>query len=203
MGLLQYTPDAAEMADLRRRQAAFDRARREESRRNSWMAVPALAPAAAIAALEGGAILAAGAVRAAPRALARAASLPKAVPRPLSQAEKQIIRAEARRRYAAAAGTPASSWGAQVHHRIALEFQHLMARADPNRLANLLALRQQAHSVATNSWAAFARGLNGRTPTQAELVAQAMKVDKLVEPFILRARVARPGPTPPRPLPKK
>lgn len=47
------------------RQRAFDDERRRASRENAWMAVPALAPAAAIAAVEGVPLAIAGAVNAA------------------------------------------------------------------------------------------------------------------------------------------
>lgn len=86
---------------------------------------------------------------------------------------------------------------AQVHHRISLEFSHVMPRADPNRLANLIALKRQAHDIASREWAAFSRSLAGREPTQAELVAVATRIDKMIEPYILRAGVPRRAPTPP------
>lgn len=45
--------DPYAIADLRRQQAGFAKVRREIDRQNSWLAVPALAPVAAVLALEG------------------------------------------------------------------------------------------------------------------------------------------------------
>lgn len=62
-----YVPPADDLAQLRRQQAEFKQVTRDISRQNSWMAVPALAPAAVVLALEGGAAIAAG-LAAAPQA---------------------------------------------------------------------------------------------------------------------------------------
>ena len=51
-------PPADDIADLRRQQAEFKKTERAVSRQNAWLAVPALAPVAAVAGLE-----AAGAIR--------------------------------------------------------------------------------------------------------------------------------------------
>ena len=63
-----YRPPAADLAELRREQAAFQETKRAISRDNAWMAVPALAPVAVVAGLG-----AAGAVatRLAPAAIKR------------------------------------------------------------------------------------------------------------------------------------
>ena len=63
-----YRPPAADLAELRREQAAFQETERAISRDNAWMAVPALAPVAVVAGLG-----AAGAVatRLAPAAIKR------------------------------------------------------------------------------------------------------------------------------------
>jgi hypothetical protein len=63
-----YAPPAQNMDELRRQQAQFARTREDLDRRNSWMAIPALAPAAAVLGIEAGAALAA---RLAPAAVAR------------------------------------------------------------------------------------------------------------------------------------
>lgn len=64
-----YQPSADDVAELRRQQAEFKKTERAISRENAWMAVPALAPAAAVLGLE-----AAGAIvtRLAPAAVKRA-----------------------------------------------------------------------------------------------------------------------------------
>ena len=78
---------------------------------------------------------------------------------------------------------------------MALRFAHLF-RADPNRLANLVPLMREAHVIASRAEAEFVRVLAGRTPSQAEVMAHAMRLDKLIEPYVLRAGVARPPPIP-------
>jgi hypothetical protein len=86
---------------------------------------------------------------------------------------------------------------AQVHHSDPLEWAHLKPDADPNRLANLWALRKEAHEIATQEWAAFRRYLNGRSPSQAELMEAKLRIDRMVEPYIRRAgapwSVKKPG----------
>jgi len=187
-----------EMAKLRRDQAAFKDVVREESRRNSWMAIPALAPMVVPLLAEGAALLtgrlAASQLSRAPlNLLGREPGLARA---PLAEAEKNALRAAARKRVAQANGQPASALAGEVHHRVALRFAHLFPNADPNRLANLVPLMRQAHVIASRAEAEFVRGLAGRTPTQAEVMAHAMRLDKLIEPYVLRAGVARPPPIP-------
>jgi hypothetical protein len=50
-----YRGSDADIVELRRRQAEFKKTQRAVSRENAWMAVPALAPMAAVMALEGAA----------------------------------------------------------------------------------------------------------------------------------------------------
>ena len=106
------------------------------------------------------------------------------------------MRAKARARVARANGQPASQLAGEVHHRVGLRFAHLFPNAEPNRLANLVALMRQAHVVVSRAEAEFVRSLAGRAPSQAEVMAHAMKLDKLIEPFVLRAGVPRPPPGP-------
>lgn len=72
-----YRGSGADIAELRGRQAAFKKTERAVSRENAWMAVPALAPAAAVMGLEGAAYiagrLAPAVVQRAPLVLERAA----------------------------------------------------------------------------------------------------------------------------------
>lgn len=63
-----YAPPRDDLAELRRQQAEFEQKRREISKENNWMAVPALAPAAAVLGLEAGAAIAA---RLVPQAVTR------------------------------------------------------------------------------------------------------------------------------------
>lgn len=187
-----------DMAKLRAEQAVFKDVVREESRRNSWMAIPALAPMAVPLLAEGAALLTGRAAasqltRAPLNLVGRETGLARA---PLARAEKDVLRAAARQRVAQAYGESASELGGEVHHRVALRFAHLFPNADPNRLANLVPLMRQAHVIASRAEAEFARSLAGRTPTQAEVMAHAMRLDKLIEPYVLRAGVARPPPMP-------
>lgn len=187
-----------EMAKLRREQAAFKEVVREESRRNSWMAIPALAPMLVPLLAEGAALLtgrlAASQLNRVPlNLLSREPGLARA---PLSEVERNALRTAARTRVAQANGQPASQLAGQVHHRVALRFAHLFPNADPNRLANLVPLMRQAHVIASRAEAEFVRALAGRTPTQAEVATYAIRLDKLIEPYVLRAGVARPPPIP-------
>ena len=82
---------------------------------------------------------------------------------------------------------------ADVHHSLPVHYSEVFPNADPNRLANLWGLRRQSHQIASNMWADFARSLGGRTPTQAEVMAHKLKVDRAVAPYIRRPGVARSG----------
>lgn len=64
-----YASPPDDLAELRRQQAEFERTRRGISKENNWMAVPALAPVAAVLGLEAGAAIAG---RLAPQAVSRA-----------------------------------------------------------------------------------------------------------------------------------
>lgn len=187
-----------ELVELRREQAAFQDVVRTESLRNSWMAVPALAPIAVPLLAEGvglltGRLVASQLKRLATNQLGEQAAR---VPSPLTEIERNIVRAAARKRIAQANGTPASKIDGEVHHRVALRFAHLFPNADPNRLANLIPLMREAHLIASRAEADFVRALAGRVPTQAEVVAHAMRLDKLIEPYVLRVGVSRPPPLP-------
>lgn len=114
----------------------------------------------------------------------------------LTEAAKSALRAAARVRYAQANGISASDMGAVVHHSEGLEYAHLKPDADPNRLANLWGLLPEAHAIANKEAAAFRAALNGRIPTQAEVMAVKLKIDRMVAPYLQRAGVSRPGPRP-------
>lgn len=204
-------PPAAEdeMTKLRREQAAFKEVVREESRRNSWMAIPALAPVAAVLLAEGAGLLAGGfaasQVRRAPLNLfGREPGLtprpPAARPTapPLTTSEKTVLRDAARTKFARANPGYSKAWEVDIHHRIDLRFAHLFPRADPNRLANLAALQKGAHNIATQAGNAFVRGLGGRQPSQAEVMAHTLRVDRLIEAYLMRAGTPKPPPKAPR-----
>ncbi len=194
------TPPAAGLAELRRQQAEFDLKRREVAWRNRWMAVPALAPVAVPALLESAATAAYGA-RIAPR-LSGPINLPereawqRIIQGPfLNTAEKGAVRKTARTVYARANGLPADEMNAQVHHSDPLQWAHLKPDAHPNRLANLWALEAKDHNLATQQWRAFDRSLQGRTPSQAELLAAKLRIDRSVERLVKRPGLPRARPS--------
>lgn len=116
--------------------------------------------------------------------------------RDLWKAAEPAVRRAARSRFAQANGISASKMGGQVHHSATLEYAHLMPGADPNRLANLWGLPDEVHQIASNEWTAFRAGLKGRIPSQAEIMAVKLRIDQMVAPYVLRAGIPRPGPTP-------
>lgn len=85
-----------------------------------------------------------------------------------------------------------------MHHSDPIEYAYLKPNADPNRLASLWGLRPDAHQIANNAWTAFRTELRGRIPTQAEVMAMKLRIDRAVAPYIQRPGVSRPGPRPPK-----
>lgn len=83
-----------------------------------------------------------------------------------------------------------------MHHSKPLEYAYLEPAADPNRLANLWGLADEAHQIASNEWTAFRAALKGRIPSQAEIMATKLRIDRMVAPYVLRAGVPRPSPIP-------
>jgi len=198
-----YAPPPDDLPELRRQQAEFGRVTREIDKQNSWFAIPALAPAAVPLILEGGAALAARA--AAPRALSGALNFAEReawqgsqrAGQALTEEAKAALRRAARARLGRANNISASDMQAEVHHFDPLEWAHVKPNADPNRLANLGALRGEAHDIASKAWGEFRSALKGRLPTQAELHEATMRINRMVEPYIRRAGVPRSN-TPPR-----
>lgn len=93
---------SSDILELRRQQAEFRRAREQAERENSWMAVPALAPAAVVMGLEGAGLLAA---RLATRRLAGILDMPAVAP----------ARIPARAR---GGETPAAARGREQHQKL-------------------------------------------------------------------------------------
>jgi hypothetical protein len=191
-------PPPGDLAKPRQEQAEFERTRRDISKENSWMAIPALAPAAVVLGLGGAAAWGARALG--PRVLGSPLNLVERevwqksgqrAGQALSEEGKAALRREARVKFARANGKSASDMRAEVHHSDPLEWAHLKPSADPNRLANLWGLRGEAHEIATRAWAEFRKSLNGRMPTPAELMEAKLRIDRLVEPYIRRAGVPR------------
>ena len=76
------------------------------------------------------------------------------------------------------AGKEAAWDGLQVHHRIPLEWAHLFPNSDPNRISNLLGMIGTDHDLVTAAWRQWKRSLNGRAPSQTEVIQQALRIDK-------------------------
>jgi hypothetical protein len=194
-----YAPHVDDLVELRRQQAQFARTKREIDRQNMWLWAPALAPIAAPFLVEGGATALVG--------RARQANIPEGplnlldhepwwreaekTARALREARDGAIRARARTRFARTNGISASEMEAKVHHSDPLEWAHLKPNADPNRTANLWGLREEHHLIANKEWIAFKKSLQGRTPSQVELMAAKLRIDRLVAPYIRRAGVSR------------
>lgn len=130
------------------------------------------------------------------REISRAEAAAQEYANALSDAAKNALRRGGRNRFAQASGKSAADMGAQVHHSDPLEFAHLKLDADPNRLANLWAIPTEAHQIASNEWAAFRAALKGRIPSQAEIMATKLKIERMIAPYIVRSGVSRPGPRP-------
>ncbi|MCI3132916.1 hypothetical protein [Phenylobacterium aquaticum] len=192
-----------DLVELRRQQTEFAQTARDIDKQNSWLAIPALAPVAAVLGIEGAAI-------ASRPLIADAVEMPlnfvnrepwqrgaQKLAQALTETQKNILRRAARTKLARANGIPTKAMQAEVHHSDPLEWAHLKPNADPNRLANLWGLRGEAHDIATRAWADFSRSLKGRLPTQAELMEAKLRIDRMVEAYIRRAGVPRSN-TPPR-----
>lgn len=198
-----YAPPPDDLAELRRQQAAFADVAREIDKQNSWLAIPALAPAALVLGLEGAATL--GARTVGSRTLTgplnfverEAWQANRRAGQALTEQAKAVLRRAARLKLARANGISASEMQAEVHHFDPLEWAHVKPNADPNRLANLGALRGEAHDIASKAWTEFRNSLNGRLPTQAELMAAKLRIERMIEQYIRRAGAPRSN-TPPR-----
>lgn len=190
-----YAPPPENLAALRRQQAEFGRVAEDLDRRNSWMAIPALAPLLPVPGAETAAILGARGAAAGAGAANPPLYLRGREPWPLDRTAKEALWKQARKVWARANNTEASKLDAQVHHRDLLEWAHLKPEADPNRLANLWALSPDEHIIATREWAKFARGL-GREPTPAEAMEAMMRIDRLIGSLVRRPGASRPNPAP-------
>ena len=97
---------------------------------------------------------------------------------PLNKVDKGILRDDARRIWKDKTGRSAIWDGNDVHHRIPLEWDHLMP-GHPNRSSNLIAVPSEIHNkFITPAWNRWKTSLNGRTPTQSEIMGQALKIDQ-------------------------
>jgi hypothetical protein len=93
---------------------------------------------------------------------------------PLDKAAKRRMRSAAREIWEKAA---ARAGELQVHHRIPLEWAHLMP-GDPNRLSNLVGIAPGTHTLVNKAWDSFRESMCGRTPSAAEIMKQALEIDQ-------------------------
>jgi hypothetical protein len=188
-------PQKDDYESVREQQAHFHKILEDEDRNQQWMLAPVFAPELLLFGAE-----AAGAFGL--RKAAQSGLLPapgalweELLPRVAKPAAKKGMPSSVyevgRQRLAQANGMPAKDLMAEVHHSRPLEYANLFPKADPNSLANLWALRMRAHQIANSAWTAFRASLKGRTPTQTEVMAQKLKIDKMVAPFLRRPGVVR------------
>lgn len=199
------TPGVSNLADLRKQQAQFGQVRNGLDAQNSWMAwatlLPAFAGLGAAAApalgIGGGDSAATYAATDFPELEAWQTQLERQLGRALTKGERDALRVVARARWQQANGVRASKLGAQVHHDNPLEWTHIQPNAGPNRLSNLVGLSESGHGLANRVWASFSRGLGGRPPTPAEIMAQKLSIARATEPYAIRPGLPRPPPKAP------
>ena len=88
-------------------------------------------------------------------------------------------------------GIRARKMNADVHHSDPLKYAHPKPNADPNRLANLWPLRPEPHAIAGREWTKFRASLRGREPSPAEVMRDKLRIDRLVDAYIVRPGVPR------------
>ena len=96
----------------------------------------------------------------------------------LDREAKDAFRTSAREIWEEKTGRPAIWDGLEVHHRIPLEWSHMFPSSDPNRLSNLLGMKRTDHLLVSEAWNGWRRALNGRIPSQGEILTQALRVDE-------------------------
>jgi len=90
--------------------------------------------------------------------------------------EKKELRNEATNLWEKATGRRARWDDLFVHHRIPLEYSHLM-RGNPNRLANLVAVTEETHNEISAEWTAFRVLHRANAPTMYDIMRQAWAID--------------------------
>ncbi len=95
----------------------------------------------------------------------------------LSETASDNYRKAAGRIWKNVTGYRASEHGLEIHHRIPLEWAHVFPDAHPNRIANLVGIDSDNHYLVTAAWGEFKNGLNGRQPTQAEIVRHVFDIE--------------------------
>lgn len=96
--------------------------------------------------------------------------------------DSNAMREEARALGGMTEGIRASQLGDYVeHHRIPLRYQHLFPMLYPNRISNIQRIHMRDHvNIVNPMWDQFHRNLGGREPTAAEVLRQAIVVDRAI-----------------------
>ena len=64
----------------------------------------------------------------------------------------------------------------EIHHIIPLEYSHLFPGVNPNRMGNLAGMSRPSHQRVSNEWTQFRAGLNGRSPSDSEVMSKALEI---------------------------
>jgi RHS repeat-associated protein len=96
----------------------------------------------------------------------------------LSRGESKAYRSEATDIWRDLIGFPPGGMGLQIHHRIPLEWSHLLPNAHPNRLSNLVGIRAARHEEVNESWRQWKSSFGDREPTPLEVMKKALEVDE-------------------------
>lgn len=93
--------------------------------------------------------------------------------RALTMGERNAMRAEARAAYKLS-----GKWvkGRDVHHRVPLDYSHLMP-GHANRPSNLVIVPRGVHHEINEAWRVFKVNLRGRSPSATEVQRMVQKID--------------------------
>jgi RHS repeat-associated protein len=94
----------------------------------------------------------------------------------LTSSQKKALRGQAGRIWARESGMDLKALNMDVHHRIPLEWAHLMP-GDPNRVANLIAMDKTTHHEVNRMWTAFRNAHRGQAPTPLEIMRKAQEIE--------------------------
>ena len=92
------------------------------------------------------------------------------------------LRGEARDKWAAATGRPASWDRLEVHHIVPLEWRGIFS-GDINALDNLAGMLRGDHGGLTEAWRQWKVGLGGQAPTEEQLLAQRDSLSRMYGPL--------------------
>ncbi len=97
----------------------------------------------------------------------------------LIEKQKEVLRKQATGIWESNTGRRAFSDQLDVHHRVPLEWSHVFPKADPNRAAKSYWSKKDIHKLINKEWSIWKLKLGGKTPIQAEVISQAMRIDEL------------------------